>query len=118
MNQNELKTWLQENLNNAVERAFFHDEFPDNADYLEEYDEDAIFFNDAKENGIEWESVDSHGGEGKGDEYWNVVKFTSGDAIAYVQFDGWYQSYNGSEYDEWFFVEPKEVTVTRYTRVK
>ncbi len=70
------------------------------------------------EKGITFENQDSYGGEGQGDSYWSVYKFTRGDESVYVQFDGWYQSYNGSEFTEWFFVEPKEVTVTQFHRVK
>lgn len=57
---------------------------------------------------------DNHGGEGEGDDYWSVYSFTKGTEKVYVQFDGWYASYNGSEYNEWFFVVPKEVMVTQY----
>ncbi len=63
---------------------------------------------------------DMFGGEGCGDNYWVVYKFepVNGDPAFYIKFDGWYQSYNGSEYDDWFYVEPKEVTVTQYFPVK
>lgn len=120
MNQDELKTWLQENLNSDVERDFFRDNFSCDEEYYEEDSEEekSIFFFSAKEKGITWVSEDSYGGEGQGDDFWNVVRFSAGDSVAYVQFDGWYQSYNGSEYTEWFFVEPKEVTVTQYFKVK
>lgn len=60
---------------------------------------------------------DSYGGEGKGEEYWHVYSITNGTETVYVKFDGYYASYSGSEFQEWFFVEPKEVTVTQYFRV-
>lgn len=119
MNEDALKTWLSETLTSTVENAFFNDDFPPDEEYLEDYDEDlSTFFTAAKEKGIEWTSEDSYGGEGQGDDYWNVIKFISGNTTVYVKFDGWYQSYNGCEYTEWYFVEPKEVTVTRYFKVE
>lgn len=61
--------------------------------------------------------VDNFGGEGQGNDYWSVYSFTDGDEVVYVQFDGWYASYEGSEYTEWFFVEPKQVTVIKFYKV-
>lgn len=58
-----------------------------------------------------------HGGEGCGDEYWTVYSFADGTDKVYVQFDGYYSSYSGSDYEEWFFVEPREVTVTQYFKI-
>ena len=61
----------------------------------------------------------SHGGgEGDGEECWAVYKFynDAGDE-AYVKFDGYYQSYNGSEYQEFFIVEPVQRMVTFYEAV-
>lgn len=59
---------------------------------------------------------DSYGGESKGEEYWSVYKFTNGTDEVYVNFDGSYYSYKGSEYDKWFFVAPKEKTITVFER--
>lgn len=67
--------------------------------------------------GIAFEIVDSYGGEGKGEEYWSVYKFTLDNEVCWIKFNGWYASYTGSEYTEFFFVEPKEVVVTRYIEV-
>lgn len=67
--------------------------------------------------GITFENVDSHGGEGQGEDYWSVYKFTLDNEVCWIKFDGWYSSYNGSEYTEFFFVEPKEVVVTKYFKV-
>jgi hypothetical protein len=63
---------------------------------------------------LEFHHQDNFGGEGCGDDYWSVYKFTNGTDVAYVKFQGWYQSYNGSEFSEWFFVEPKQQTITVY----
>lgn len=62
----------------------------------------------------DFKMVDSYGGEGQGDTYYKVFKFESGDKVAHIKFDGYYSSYEGSEYEQAFLVEPKEVTVIEY----
>ena len=56
----------------------------------------------------------NHGGEGQGDKYWSIYEFKQGDESVHVKFDGWYASHVGSEMTDYFFVEPKQVTVTKY----
>lgn len=90
--------------------AFFHSDFSigndDNADqYL-------------LDNNITVEYVDNYGGEEMGRDYWSVYSFAKDGETVYVQFDGWYESYNGSEYEEWFFVEPKPVQKIEFVKVK
>ena len=67
--------------------------------------------------GISFEHIDNYGGEEMGREYWSVYAFHDEAHAVYVEFDGWYDSYNGSEYEEWFFVEPRQVQVTEFSRV-
>lgn len=64
----------------------------------------------------EYTEVDAYGGEGQGDNYWKVLHFPKFDY--YIRADGWYASYNGSDMtsSEWYFVEPKEKTITVYER--
>lgn len=119
MNKTELKQFLTDNLNSTSSRRFFHQDFPDVDTKREYYDEEVLEFLDKLvENKINWEQIEQVGGEGEGDDYWVVTEFTTADAKVYVKFDGWYQSYNGSEFTEWFFVEPKEVVVTKYQKVE
>jgi len=80
--------------------------------------EDSEYNSDESALGITHEYMANFGGEGEGEQYWSVYKFTKGTEAVYVKFDGSYQSYNGSEYDEFFFVEPKEVTRIEYVKVK
>ena len=75
-------------------------------------------YNALQEAGITTECVDVYGGEGKGKDYWAVYKFSKDNESVYVQFDGWYSSYDGPEFAEWFFVEPKEVQVVQFRRCK
>ena len=36
-----------------------------------------------------------------------LYKFESEGETAFVKFNGWYSSYSGAEYEEWFYVEPR-----------
>lgn len=63
----------------------------------------------------EFDCVEKHGGEGQGDDYYAVFHFK--DHNVFIQFQGWYASHSGSEYEEMFEVRPEEVTVTQYNRV-
>ena len=74
------------------------------------------FLEMAKEKNIQFQYEDSYGGEGQGDEYWSVYSFSREGESVYVKFDGWYASYNGSEFNEWFFVQPKEKVITVYEK--
>lgn len=64
--------------------------------------------------GFAWENVEQVGGEGEGDIYYNVYKFTKDGEECFVKFDGGYSSYVGSEYNEYFFVTPELKTVLVY----
>jgi hypothetical protein len=69
---------------------------------------------------LEYAYVDGYGGEGQGEDYWHVYKFTDVETkeSCLVKFDGSYYSYNGSSFDRWFFVEPREVVVTQFFEIK
>lgn len=61
------------------------------------------------------EKIDSYGGEGKGDEYWMVLRLTQGDVVRTFKKEGYYASHYGHEwgYDSQSFseVSPVEKTV-------
>jgi hypothetical protein len=61
--------------------------------------------------------VDSYGGEDQGIEYWKVYKFTRDQETCYIKFDGSYVSYDGSTFDRFYEVEPREVKVTVYESI-
>ena len=65
---------------------------------------------------IQFKHQDNYGGEGMGEDYWSVYKFTDGKEQVFVKFEGWYASYNGSEFSEWFFVVPALKTITIYEK--
>ena len=80
-------------------------------------DEEKEFRAALAEAGVVCQHEDNYGGEGQGDDYWSVYSFTRGDEKVYVKFNGWYASYNGAEFTEWFFVEPKEKVITVFEPV-
>lgn len=113
-----LKEQIKEILNNAdndILREFFHSEINDNITWDSE--EVTDFRKKLSDVGIKFEHVDNYGGEEMGRECWSIYSFHDEAHVVYVKFDGWYESYNGSEYEEWFFVEPRQVQVTQFERV-
>lgn len=64
------------------------------------------------------EHADRYGGEGQGDTYYSIFKFTfENNEEIYIKYEGWYASYSGAEYQESYIVEPVQVMVTQYVRV-
>jgi hypothetical protein len=98
-------------------RDFFRSETPKHSQWLTKGSEEDLFLQAAEEAGVTFEHEANHGGEGQGEQYWSVYKFTKGSESVFVKFNGSYQSYNGSEFDEWFFVEAKSVEVVQYFRI-
>ena len=117
-----LKDAVSQILNNATSDVINHCFFqeyslePYNGKFYYRGQEDT--YDALQGGGINVKLKDGYGGEGKGDEYWTIYEFSNGNESVYVQFDGWYASYDGSEFDEWFFVEPKEVKVVKFSRCK
>jgi len=64
------------------------------------------------------ECVEAYGGEGGGETYYSVYSFEKDAETVYLKFDGWYQSYHGSEFESYFEVTPVEKTITIYKSVK
>ena len=96
--------------------SFFQSDTPEINKWTDDGSETEVFVNKAKGLNIDYEHVDKHG-EGEGEDYWSVYKFTHGTDIVYVKFSGSYHSYSGSYYNEWFFVVPKVVEVTQFFQV-
>jgi hypothetical protein len=65
-----------------------------------------------KEKGYLLNSEDHYGGEGKGDQYWNVFSVEHNGEKTYFRIDGWYASYDGSHFDDCYeFYEVEKVPV-------
>ena len=99
-----------------ISESLFHSEY--NSEPSEyDSDEEKEFRAALEESGVVCQHEDSYGGEGQGEDYWSVYSFTRGDEKIYVKFNGWYASYNGAEFTEWFFVAPKEKVITVFELV-
>lgn len=108
--KDKVKELLDEAGSSTLESAFFHQEICEG--WSEDCTELETTFQDAS---IGFTCVDSHGGEGEGEDFYTVYKFTnSTDEDVYVKFQGWYQSYNGSEFTDYRFVQPVQRMVTFY----
>jgi hypothetical protein len=71
-------------------------------------------FDNPLENVGEWKEVRQVGGEGEG-ETWYSVKFFK-DHNVYIRTDGFYSSYNGTDFENGYGyqVKPTEKTITVY----
>jgi hypothetical protein len=65
---------------------------------------------------ITFKEVDRYGGEDQGSDYWSVYSFSDGMQVVFIQFQGWYASYEGSTYEEFFEVTPVEKTITVFEK--
>ena len=103
----DLKTEVRQLLSttdNEIHRDLFNTEFKqENSKY--DSDELTEFKAALQSSGIAVKHVDNYGGEDCGSEYWSVYEFSKGNEKVFVKFNGWYQSYNGSEFEEWFFAK-------------
>lgn len=117
MSLKEILTAAFADTDSEVIKQFFWSEASDESaeyEYLEA--ESREFFQYLQDQGIKFKFESVYGGEGQGEDYWSVYSFTKDDEKVYIKFDGWYQSYHGSEFTEWFFVEPKQKTITVFVK--
>ncbi len=68
------------------------------------------------DSSITFEFVARYGGEDQGSDYWSVYSFSDGMQVVFIQFQGWYASYDGSTYEEFFEVTPVEKTITVFEK--
>ena len=68
------------------------------------------------EANIRFELEDRYGGEDQGSDYWSVYSFTDDMQVVFIKFDGWYASYEGSTYEEFYEVQPVEKTITVFEK--
>lgn len=66
------------------------------------------------ESNISFELIKHYGGEDMGSEYYAVWKFTKEGEEVYIKFNGYYQSYNGADYQSFYKVEPKVKSIVVY----
>lgn len=110
----ELKKLFKE-ADNEVCRSFFRENFPKVIARIDWYEDEVVeFYHQLDGAEITYKKEDHCGGEGQGEEYWTVYSFTKNGETVYIKFDGYYQSYDGSTYDDWSFVTPVQKTITVY----
>lgn len=82
------------------------------------YDSEEVksFRNLLKDQGVTFDLVDRYGGEDQGSDYWSVYSFSDGMQVVFIQFQGWYASYEGSTYEEFYEVQPVEKTITVFEK--
>ena len=84
-------------------------------DYVKGWQSDELPF---EYKGVEHKGVDCYGGEGQGSNFYSVILIRNPDnhdEQYHIKFQGWYASYDGAEYHNWSFVEPKQKTITIYS---
>lgn len=94
---------------------FFYDEgfsIEDIKNYPEDFSTAKTFVDEL--GLLDIEGIDHVGGEGEGSTFYSIYSFSTKTEKAYIKFDGSYSSYNGCEYERFFLVEPKLVTITEY----
>lgn len=66
------------------------------------------------------EKVDSYGGEGMGEDYWVIQKITFKETgeVAFVKYDGWYNSWDGAYMENAATVNPEIVEKVQWNRSK
>lgn len=66
------------------------------------------------------ECVSTRGSEGDGADMFCTFKITDKEYenTGYIEFSGRYSSWDSSYYDERYVVEPEEITVIQYNRIK
>lgn len=66
------------------------------------------------------ECVSTRGSEGDGADMFCTFKITDKEYenTGYIEFSGRYSSWDSSYYDKYYIVQPEEVTITVYNRVK
>lgn len=70
--------------------------------------------------GYNFSFVQQSGGTNQGSSYFGVAKVSKGDDSILLKVDGWYQSYYGSDcddYSDWKAVEAKEKVIVQYEEV-
>ena len=88
--------------------------------FMDEYVDEYVLFEDiSDEDRALFEGMKSEyhfGGEDQGSTYWTVWNFPA--AQLKIRFNGWYQSYHGTDYQDMELVELQEVKRMEYVTAK
>ena len=99
-------------------QELFETEFNVDMDEYRKYD---IPYSDFENENYKVESeVDEYGGEGQGEEYWLVSRVLDKrtEEVFFIRFDGYYTSWDGTDWSEnyWSIVKPTEVKVVQWKK--
>lgn len=109
-----IKSLLNEE-DNEVKREFFHTEIDPKRDTWDS-EEVREFKKKLSDNSITFKLEDRYGGEDQGSDYWSVYSFSNDKEVVFIKFDGWYASYEGSTYEEFYEVQAVEKTITVFEK--
>lgn len=62
----------------------------------------------------QYRCVENVGGYEKGPVFYKVIEFRHDQKVFYIKFYGWYDSYEGSTFNGYKLVEPKQKIITVY----
>ena len=64
--------------------------------------------------------VDYHGGEGEGEDFWKITRILNKETneACYIKFYGYYDSWDGVEWEGWNLVKPKKVEVIEFAELE
>lgn len=99
--------------NDCEPTKFMFEDVYDNYTQIEDDESNKDFIQEYKRLGTV-NMMEHFGGEGSGDLYYTVYHFVDHDV--YVNFEGWYASSVGAEYQEMFEVFPEQKTITVYNQ--
>ena len=98
-----------------IKREFFYAEIECGPNRWDDQ-EIVEFKKQLKEANLDFDLVDRYGGEDQGSDYWSVYSFSDAMQVVFIKFDGWYASYEGSTYEEFYEVKPVEKTITVFEK--
>jgi hypothetical protein len=110
----EITDLLNENVD--ICKLMFHEEFSLRRSHYDN-EEETEFKDKLNKKGIDCKAEEHFGGEGEGEDYWTVYSFSKGDEKVLIKFDGWYASYEGSTYEEFYEVKAEPKVITVYNKV-
>ena len=121
----------EEMLSAMIEVATFNEYIPDEDDdeatfeyvfmpEVELYKLDAYFTEPTESEKYIVQQVSDRGSEGDGAEMFLTFKITDKETntVGYLEYSGRYSSWDSSSYDDFYFVQPEQVMVTQYKRIK
>lgn len=100
------------NDNSAIAEALMRE-----AEYQQDWSSENLAWRNDTPLPFEYKPIANKGGEGEGDEYYQVIEVrdpTNQDETLLVKLYGWWVSYDGSNYSGWQFVTPRQKTITVY----